>query len=61
MNNKGEYGIKAYGKTFRFATKDEYKAYLLDWMMNTDGSERDRAVDAFVSLEKGINFTDTDK
>ena len=55
-----QYGIKAYGKTFSFATQEEFVGYLLDWIANTDGSERDRAVDALVNLRRGNTFTDTD-
>lgn len=55
------YGIIAYGKSFTFKSKKEYKKYLLDWMQGTEGAERDRAVEAFVNLEEGFRFTDTDR
>ena len=57
---KRPYGIKAYGKTFRFPTRRAFLAYLQDWMKGTEGSERDRAVDAYCNLLAGIKFTDTD-
>lgn len=55
-----KYGIKAYGKTTLFKSKKEFKAFLMEWMRDTDGAERDRAVDALVNLEAGKKFTDTD-
>lgn len=54
------YGIKAYGSVDWFDSAEDMRKYLVEWMANTEGSERDRAVTAFVNLEKGINFTDTD-
>lgn len=54
-------GIIAYGKSITFSSKKEFEEYLVDWMSNTEGAERDRAVDAFVNLRKGFNFTDTDR
>lgn len=57
---KLKYGIKAYGRWFCFSTKGEYENYLMEWMSKTEGSERDRAVDALLKLRKGVNFTDTD-
>lgn len=54
------YGMKAYGKTHVFKSKSEYKKFLLEWMRGTEGSERDRAVDALMDLEAGKKFTDTD-
>ena len=55
-----KYGIKAYGTAEYFRTKREFRAYLMDWIMGTDGAERDRAVRALANLECGQNFTDTD-
>lgn len=55
------YGFKAYGAIVWFNSKKEMREYLMDWMMNTEGAERDRAVDAFLNLERGVTFTDTDK
>lgn len=57
---KKQYGIKAYGRTARFATQEECIAFLLEWIANTDGAERDRADTALVNLLGGIPFTDTD-
>ena len=56
----GEYGIKAYGTWNCFKTAAEFKAFLVDWIRNTDGAERDRAVDAYVNLLIGVKKTDTD-
>lgn len=39
---------------------EDMRKYLVKWMANTEGSERDRAVTAFVNLENGIAYTDTD-
>ena len=58
---KKVYGIKAYGSTDWFDSEKDMRKYLIDWMMNTEGAERDRAVDAFLNLELGVTFTDTDK
>ena len=55
------YGIKAYGKTFTFKRLAEYRKFLMDWILGTDGAERDRAVIALGNLERGVKFTDTDK
>ena len=55
------YGIIAYGKSKTFKSKEKFEEYLVDWMSNTEGAERDRAVDAFVNLRQGYNFTDTDR
>lgn len=57
----GKYGIRAYGKWFCFKTKEEYEEYLMMWITLTEGSERDRAVDALSRLRSGHAFTDTDK
>jgi hypothetical protein len=54
------YGIKAYGHTHSFRSKAKFRQYLMDWIMGTDGAERDRSVRALCNLEAGINFTDTD-
>lgn len=54
-------GIIAYGKSKTFSSKKEFEEYLVDWMSHSEGSERDRAVDAFVNLRKGFSFTDTDR
>lgn len=54
------YGIKAYGKTFTFKRLAEYRKYLMDWILSTEGAERDRAVLALGNLERGKRFTDTD-
>lgn len=56
----GRYGIKAYGKWFCFNSKRAYKKYLTAWMSGTGGSERDRAVDAFVALWNNQSFWDSD-
>lgn len=56
-----KYGIIAYGKAISFGSKKKFEDYLVDWMSHTSGSERDRAVDAFVNLKQGFNFTDTDR
>ena len=58
---KKPYGIKAYGKWTRFATADEYKAYLEKWIDETDGHEQDRAIKALSDLLVGVKTTDTDK
>lgn len=55
-----KYGIKAYGSTDWFNTKKEYEDYLMEWIANTEGAERDRAVDALSNLLAGIPYTDTD-
>lgn len=54
-------GIIAYGKAISFNSKKKFEEYLVEWMSHTSGSERDRAVDAFVNLRQGFNFTDTDR
>lgn len=56
----GDYGIKAYGKWHCFPTEKAFKAYLGKWIGCTEGSERDRAVEAYVNLLNGIKKTDTD-
>lgn len=55
------YGIKAYGKWTRFATAEEYQAYLEKWIDETDGHEQDRAIKALSDLLVGVKTTDTDK
>lgn len=62
-NNKKPmpYGIKAYGKWTRFATAEEYQAYLEKWIDETDGHEQDRAIKALSDLLVGVKTTDTDK
>lgn len=57
---KKRYGIKAYGSTDWFRSAEDMRKYLVEWMASTEGSERDRAVTAFVNLENGITYTDTD-
>lgn len=57
---KKKYGIKAYGSVDWFDSAEDMRKYLVKWMVNTKGSERDRAVAAFVNLENGIAYTDTD-
>jgi hypothetical protein len=57
---KKKYGIKAYGSVDWFDSAEDMRKYLVKWMANTEGSERDRAVAAFVNLENGITYTDTD-
>lgn len=59
-NKYGTCGIKAYGGWTCFKTKPEFVAYLMEWIAGTDGSERDRAVDALTNLYSGIMYTDTD-
>lgn len=59
-NRCGKYGIKAYGTWTCFDSISEYRFYLLDWIRGTEGAERDRAVDALVNLDTGVNFTNTD-
>ena len=54
------YGIKAYGRWDCFKTKEKFAAYLMEWMECTDGCERERALDAFLNLNRGIPFTNTD-
>ena len=56
----GAFGIKAYGTWECFMSREEYEAYLLDWICSTEGAERDRAVEATANLHRGIRFTDTD-
>ena len=57
----GNYGIKAYGRWFCFDGEEAFKAYLMDWICDTEGAERDRACEALRNLLKYvINFTDTD-
>lgn len=55
-----KYGIRAYGKTFWFSSKKKFADYLMDWIAGTEGSERDRAVNALTNLRRGINFTNSD-
>lgn len=57
---KGKYGIKAYGKTTRFPTRQQFNDYLIEWMCGTEGAEQERATRAYVNLMGGIPFTDTD-
>ena len=57
---KKKYGIKAYGSVDWFDSAEDMRKYLVKLMANTEGSERDRAVTAFVNLENGIAYTDTD-
>ena len=54
------YGVKAYGRWTCFGKKREYERYLMDWLLNTDGAERDRAVRAICALERGVKRLDTD-
>lgn len=58
---KKVYGVKAYGATNWFDSEKDLRKHLINWMMNTEGAERDRAVDAFLNLERGITFTNTDR
>ena len=58
--NRGKYGIKAYGEWTYYTSKEKFRRYLMDWIMATEGAERDRAVAALSNLEQGINLTDTD-
>jgi hypothetical protein len=58
---RAKYGVKAYGKAEMFRTKAEFRKYLMDWIVGTEGAERDRAVDAIANLECGVPFTDTDR
>ncbi len=60
MKTQPKYGIKAYGNSFRFTSKNKFRAYLMEWIAGTDGAERDRAVRALGNLESGIPYTDTD-
>jgi len=53
-------GIRAYGKSFTFKSKKKFQEYLIDWIVKTERSERDRAVMALSNLREGYNFTDTD-
>jgi hypothetical protein len=55
------YGFKAYGTIDWFYYKEDMRKYLMDWMMNTEGAELDRAVEALLNLERGITFTNTDR
>ena len=55
-----KYGIKAYGTWHRFGSADEYRSYLMDWIAGTEGSERDRAVDALCALGRGQTEYDSD-
>lgn len=55
------YGIKAYTHWHTFDTKAEYEAYLMDWIAGTDGSERDRAVNALAALHAGQKKYDSDE
>lgn len=57
---KKKYGIKAYGSVDWFDSAEDMRKYLAEWMVNTEGSERDRAVRALINLENGITYTDTD-
>ena len=56
----GRCGFKAYGSWLCFRSKRKFEDYLVKLMSCTSGSERDRAVDAFVALRRGVMFTDTD-
>ena len=58
MNRK--YGMKAYGRTVWFGTQEEMMSFLLEWITNTEGSERNRADTALSNLLGGQPFTDTD-
>ncbi len=55
-----KYGIKAYGRWHRFATRGEYERYLNDWIAGTDGAEQSRVVDALVALGGGQSEWDSD-
>ena len=57
---KKPWGIRAYGRDFRFRTRREYLKYLQDWMAKTEGSERERAVVAYIALSRGVKFTNSD-
>lgn len=59
MKNKA-YGMKAYGRWRRFATRADYSKYLLEWIAGTYGAEQDRAVSALAALECGQNEYDSD-
>lgn len=55
------YGIKAYGNLHVFKSKVKFRDYLMDWILSTEGAERDRAVLALSNMENGKFFTDTDE
>lgn len=54
------YGFKAYGEIKTFSTKKLLNEFILRWILQTEGSERDRAVKCLKNFTKGIFFTDTD-
>jgi hypothetical protein len=54
-------GFKAYGTIDWFYYGEDMRKYLMDWMMNPEGAELDRAVEVLLNLEHGITFTNTDR
>ena len=60
VTGHGKYGILAYGKAFLFTSKKKYTDFLNEWMAGTEGSERDRAVEAYKNLLRGLRFFDSD-
>ena len=60
QTNQQPYGIRAYGMTQRFGTEEEFRRFLSDWLLGTDGAEQARASDALANLDRGVPFTDTD-
>ena len=61
VTTKNKYGIKAYGKWEYFPTMKAYQTHLMEWMRNTDGAERDRAVNALTALAAGQKLYDSDQ
>ena len=54
------YGVKAYNTWRYFNTRRAYERFLEDWIAATNGSERDRAVNALTALASGYNYYDSD-
>lgn len=54
------WSYKAYGKFFSFRSKKAMKDKAEQWMLATDGAERERACRVLSGIEAGENFIDTD-
>lgn len=59
MSTRG-FGIKAYGTWTRFETRAGYVKYLNEWIANTEGAERERAVRALGALYFDVHYFDSD-
>lgn len=62
MNPNRKVKTKCYGEVRVWADREEAKAYFLEAMMNSEGSEHDRYSGIYIQLENGLDFcTDEDE